>query len=193
MVNFYFVIDFELLASTTLVLNLVFLSLRLVSQPTALESLVAPILPIYKVGEEKMVSCLSKSRIWNWFVKSISCCDSHYQPTTPCHYRILWRTTKIVKITKNKTKGNSPSKPSLKIFHIKKWLMSYILRIYTLLLKTGNEIYEVHTISFQTFFAWAFKIVIDSWKFTILLLYILWDDWPIFMISGSNQQLQQEL
>ena len=27
----------------------------------------------------------------------------------------------------------------------------------------------------------------------MLLLYILWDDWPIFMIPGSNQQLQQEL
>ena len=27
----------------------------------------------------------------------------------------------------------------------------------------------------------------------MLLLYILWYDWPIFMISGSNQQLQQEL
>ena len=27
----------------------------------------------------------------------------------------------------------------------------------------------------------------------MLLLYILWDDRPIFMISGSNQQLQQEL
>ena len=26
----------------------------------------------------------------------------------------------------------------------------------------------------------------------MLLLYILWDDWPIFMISDSNQQLQQE-
>ena len=25
------------------------------------------------------------------------------------------------------------------------------------------------------------------------MLYIFWDDWPIFMISGSNQQLQQEL
>ena len=53
-------------------------------------------------------------------------------------------------------------------------------------------IYEVHTIGFQTFFVWAFKIVIDSWKFTILLLYILWYDWPILMISGSNQQLQQQ-
>ena len=43
------------------------------------------------------------------------------------------------------------------------------------------------------FFVQAFKIVVDSWKFTMLLLYILWDDWPIFMISGSNEQLQQQL
>ena len=42
-------------------------------------------------------------------------------------------------------------------------------------------------------FVQAFKIVVDYWKFTILLLYILWDDWPIFMISTSNQQLQQQL
>ena len=35
--------------------------------------------------------------------------------------------------------------------------------------------------------------VVDSWKFNMLLLYILWDDWPIFMISGSNEQLLQEL
>ena len=48
-------------------------------------------------------------------------------------------------------------------------------------------------ISFQTFFVWAFKIVKDSWKFSMLLLYILWDDWPIFMISASNEQLQQQL
>ena len=52
--------------------------------------------------------------------------------------------------------------------------------------------YEGHTISFQTFFVWAFKIV-DSWKFTMLLRDILWDDWPIFMISASNEQLQQQL
>ena len=49
-------------------------------------------------------------------------------------------------------------------------------------------IYIVHSIWFQTF-----KIVIDSGKFSMLLLYILWDDWPIFMISCSNEQLQQEL
>ena len=56
---------------------------------------------------------------------------------------------------------------------------------------TGS--YVVYSISFQTFFVQAFKIVVDSWKFSMLLLYILWDDWPIFMISGSNEQLQQEL
>ena len=49
------------------------------------------------------------------------------------------------------------------------------------------------SISFQTFFLQAFKIVVDSWKFTMLLLYILWDDWPIFMISDSNEQLHQQL
>ena len=49
------------------------------------------------------------------------------------------------------------------------------------------------SISLQTFFVQAFKIVIDSWKFTMLLLYILWDDWPIFMIPGSNGHLQQQL
>ena len=27
----------------------------------------------------------------------------------------------------------------------------------------------------------------------MLMLYILWDDWPIFMISGLNEQLQQQL
>ena len=53
--------------------------------------------------------------------------------------------------------------------------------------------YEVHTISFLSFFVWAFKIAVDSWKFNMLLIYILWDDWPIFMISGSIEQLQQQL
>ena len=53
--------------------------------------------------------------------------------------------------------------------------------------------YVVNSISFQTFFVHAFKIVLDSWKFTMLLLYILWDDWPIFRISGLNEQLQQHL
>ena len=48
----------------------------------------------------------------------------------------------------------------------------------------------MHSISFQ-FFLQAFKIDLDSWKFSIL--YILRDDWPILMISGSNEQLQKQL
>ena len=55
------------------------------------------------------------------------------------------------------------------------------------------HIYVVHSISCQTFFVQAFEIVIDSWKFSMLLLYILWNDWPILMISASNEQLQQQL
>ena len=46
---------------------------------------------------------------------------------------------------------------------------------------------------FPDFFVQAFEIVVDSWKFSMLLLYILWDDWPFFMISASNEQLQQQL
>ena len=46
---------------------------------------------------------------------------------------------------------------------------------------------------FKDFFVQAFKIVVDSWKFIMLLQYILWDDRPIFVISASNQQLHQEL
>ena len=53
--------------------------------------------------------------------------------------------------------------------------------------------YVVYSIRFQTFFVQVFKIVVDSWKFIMLMLYILWDDGPIFLISGSNEQLQQEL
>ena len=46
---------------------------------------------------------------------------------------------------------------------------------------------------FSDFFVQPFKIVVDSWKFNMLLLYILWDDWPILIISRSNEQLQQQL
>ena len=46
---------------------------------------------------------------------------------------------------------------------------------------------------FPDFFVQAFKIVVDAWKFSMLLLYIIWDDWPIFMISASNEQLQYKL
>ena len=51
----------------------------------------------------------------------------------------------------------------------------------------------VPSISLEDFFVQAFKIVAHSWKFRMLLLYELWDDWLIFMISGSNEQLQQQL
>ena len=47
--------------------------------------------------------------------------------------------------------------------------------------------------NFLDFFVWAFRIVEASSKFSMLLQYIFWDDWPIFMISGSNEQLQPEL
>ena len=43
------------------------------------------------------------------------------------------------------------------------------------------------------FFVQTFKIVVDSWKSTMLLLYILWDDWPIFYDFRFNEQLQQQL
>ena len=46
---------------------------------------------------------------------------------------------------------------------------------------------------FPDLFVQAFRIVVDSWKLAMLLIYILWDDWPIFMISASNEQLQQQL
>ena len=46
---------------------------------------------------------------------------------------------------------------------------------------------------FPDIFVRAFKIVVDSWKFSMLLLYIIWEDWPIFIISDSNEQLQQQL
>ena len=65
-----------------------------------------------------------------------------------------------------------------------------ILKCYLQTLFT-NHIWGAY--KFPDIFVWAFRIVVDSWKFTMLLLYILWDDWPIFMISASNKQLQQQL
>ena len=51
----------------------------------------------------------------------------------------------------------------------------------------------MHTISFQTFFIWRSKSVVYTWKFSMFLLSTLWDDWPIFMISGLKEQLHQQL
>ena len=48
--------------------------------------------------------------------------------------------------------------------------------------------YVVPSISFQTFLYRHLKL-----SFSMLLLYILWDDWPVFMIPDSNEQLQQQL
>ena len=58
------------------------------------------------------------------------------------------------------------------------------------ILKVKREIVEIRgTLNkFPDFFVQAFKIVVDSWEFSMLLLYIFWDDWLIFMISGSNKQ-----
>ena len=70
------------------------------------------------------------------------------------------------------------------------WLLGCIeIRIMLI----GSWIYLWCIQKLPDFFVQAFKIVRDSWKFSMLLLYILWDDWPIFMISGSNKQLQQQL
>ena len=46
---------------------------------------------------------------------------------------------------------------------------------------------------FPDFFVQTFKIVVNSWKFSMLLLYIFGNDWPIFMISRENENLQQQL
>ena len=45
--------------------------------------------------------------------------------------------------------------------------------------------------NFPDYFVQAFQIVVGSWTFSMLLLYSEWEDWPIFIISGSNEQLQQ--
>ena len=72
------------------------------------------------------------------------------------------------------------------------YMINFTQYIY-ILCTVYKYIYKGHTVSFQNFFIWAFKIGVDSWTFSILLLYILWDDWPTFMISRSNEQLQQQL
>ena len=57
----------------------------------------------------------------------------------------------------------------------------------------NRKTYVGHSKSFLNFSVQVFKIFVDSGKFTMLLLYILWDDWTIFRISGSNEQLEQQL
>ena len=86
-------------------------------------------------------------------------------PLSSCLLIKMWQRTKAHGVTRNEPK-----------IHV----ICYI----TICHKTKpNQIkYEVHTISFQTFLVWAFKIVVDSWN-----------DWPISMISVSDEQLQQQL
>ena len=80
------------------------------------------------------------------------------------------------------------------------WIIKYVksgLQIFSIWVVHINYklicSYKVPSISFQTFFVQAFKIVVDSWKFSMSLLYIIWGDCPIFLISYSIEQLQQEL
>ena len=77
------------------------------------------------------------------------------------------------------------------------WSESTLSQIWTCLAKSilydSNHHVRGAFNKFPYFFVQAFKIFVDSWKLSMLLLYILWDDWSIFMISGSNKQLQQEL
>ena len=71
------------------------------------------------------------------------------------------------------------------------WAASHIYHIY----RNENLIYiyiRGGFNKFPDFFVQAFNIVVDSWKFSMSLLYILWDDWRIFMISASNEQQQQQ-
>ena len=87
-------------------------------------------------------------------------------------------------------------RPEIFEIYIKKlidWIILIFRVISCLEVRELCTLYVVPSISFQTFFVQAFRIVVDSWKLTMLLLYILWHDQPIFMISGSNEQLQQQL
>ena len=76
--------------------------------------------------------------------------------------------------------------------------MSKTVLFQTILFSTSREFYSIWNIrgafnKFTNFFVQAFNIVLDASKFSILLLYMLWDDRLIFMISGSNEHLKQEL
>ena len=76
------------------------------------------------------------------------------------------------------------------------WLIHFSSYLYHLIRFTkiyDCSIYIFPHNRFQDFLVQTFKIVADSWKFGMLLIYIWWDDCPNFMITGSNEQLQQEL
>ena len=75
------------------------------------------------------------------------------------------------------------------LLNIYLYIYNYILIYLRTEINKWIYIYEVHTIGFQTFYVRAFQIFVDSWKFSMLLLYTLWDDALIFMISGSKEKL----
>ena len=70
----------------------------------------------------------------------------------------------------NPGKGVAPSPTT--------WYSSYWKGILQITLDYSRQlyIYVVHSISFQILFLQALKIVVDSWKFSMLLRCILWDD-----------------
>ena len=51
----------------------------------------------------------------------------------------------------------------------------------------------MHSISFQTFFVQAIKVVVGSWKIQYVIAKYVMRWRTNFMISGSNEQLQQQL
>ena len=102
---------------------------------------------------------LPKSRDQNSFNKSLEKCV-HSEDKRDC-----WHETKKQKKKKKKRKT---------MFYV---IFDKVEMLKILLLSN----YVVPSISFQPFFVQALKIVIDSWNFTMLLLYIWWDDWPIIM------------
>ena len=93
--------------------------------------------------------------------------------------------------------------PSPKRARVRAWVFFYHILVCRKLDKTtlgmvppvaaemSYPCYKGYTVSFQTLFVWAFKIGVDSVKFIMLLVYILWEYWPNFMISAPNEQLQQ--
>ena len=51
-----------------------------------------------------------------------------------------------------------------------------------------------HTHTHTTYlYIYLYVYFVDPWTFSMLLLYTLWDDWPTFRISASNELLQWQL
>ena len=96
-------------------------------------------------------------------------------------------------VIKNNEKNPGCSKSFVQVWNHWKRIYSSLRYQVEVKRRLAFESYEVHTISFQTFGVWSSKIVVDFRNFSMLLLYILWHNWSIFMISGSKEQLQQQL